>query len=111
LISVSSTTQESVSSVWTCELRSCVVPYHSVSASVGLHHIVHHQSFPLTLNLAQQLNHHPNPTDPSFVVMGRPGMRVARKKAKVGRVGSPHKVRPENTISWFKQRFDGIVAR
>ena len=46
-----------------------------------------------------------------FVVMGRPGMRVARRKAKTGRVGSPHKVRPEQTIAWFKQRFDGIVAR
>lgn len=46
-----------------------------------------------------------------YVIMGRPGMRVARRKQKVGRVGAPHKVRPEQTVSWFKQRFDGIVSR
>ena len=49
--------------------------------------------------------------DLSFVVMGRPGMRVARRKAKTGRVGFPHKVKPDQTIAWFKQRFDGIVSR
>lgn len=46
-----------------------------------------------------------------FVIMGRPGMRIARRKQKVGRVGAPHRVRPEQTVAWFKQRFDGIVAR
>ncbi|ODN85096.1 hypothetical protein, variant 1 [Cryptococcus amylolentus CBS 6039] len=68
-----------------------------------------------------------------FVVMGRPGMRVARRKHATAKVGSSHKVRPEQyvslslfslwprgrmkadavdrTVAWFKQRFDGIVAR
>merc|ERR1712166_1443659 len=41
-----------------------------------------------------------------YVVMGRPGLRVARRKAKTGRVGFPHKVKPEQTVAWFKQRFD-----
>ncbi|OCF33738.1 60S ribosomal protein L11 [Kwoniella heveanensis BCC8398] len=46
-----------------------------------------------------------------FVVMGRPGMRVAKRKHAVGRIGAQHKVRPEHTVAWFKQRFDGIVSR
>ncbi|KAK4684251.1 large subunit ribosomal protein L11e, partial [Tremellales sp. Uapishka_1] len=46
-----------------------------------------------------------------YVVMGRPGMRVARRKQKTGRVGFQHKVKPDQTVAWFKQRFDGIVAR
>ncbi|KAI8907761.1 60S ribosomal protein L11 [Powellomyces hirtus] len=44
-----------------------------------------------------------------YVVMGRPGHRIARKKHKAGRVGSPHKVNKEETVQWFKRRFDGIV--
>jgi len=44
-----------------------------------------------------------------FVVMGRPGMRVGRKKHCHGRVGFPHRVTKDETISWFKKRFDGIV--
>ena len=46
-----------------------------------------------------------------YVVMGRPGMRVAERKQKKARIGHQHKVRPEDTVSWFKTRFDGIVAR
>lgn len=44
-----------------------------------------------------------------YVVMGRPGMRVARRRAKKTRVGFTHKVRKEDTQSWFKTRFDGII--
>jgi len=44
-----------------------------------------------------------------FVVMGRPGGRVARRRAKHARVGFQHRVRKEDTIAWFKQRFDGII--
>lgn len=43
--------------------------------------------------------------------MGRPGARVARKKYKHGRIGFQHKVKKDETVSWFKQRFDGIVGR
>jgi len=46
-----------------------------------------------------------------YVVMGRPGMRVARRKRATAKVGAQHKVRPEHTVAWFKQRFDGIVMR
>ncbi|CED83331.1 60s ribosomal protein l11 [Phaffia rhodozyma] len=46
-----------------------------------------------------------------YVVMGRPGMRVAERKQQKARIGAQHKVKPEDVISWFKSRFDGIVAR
>ncbi|KAJ3037412.1 60S ribosomal protein L11 [Rhizophlyctis rosea] len=44
-----------------------------------------------------------------YVVMGRPGYRITRKKHKGGRVGSPHRVTKDDTIAWFKKRFDAIV--
>jgi len=44
-----------------------------------------------------------------YVVMGRPGARVTRRKAAKARIGFTHKVKKEDTQSWFKQRFDGII--
>ena len=44
-----------------------------------------------------------------YVVMARPGARVARRKCKTARVGFSHKVKKEDTQAWFKQRFDGII--
>jgi len=44
-----------------------------------------------------------------YVVMGRPGGRVARRRAKHARIGFSHRVKKEDTIAWFKQRFDGII--
>ncbi|EIW71002.1 hypothetical protein TREMEDRAFT_56289 [Tremella mesenterica DSM 1558] len=44
-----------------------------------------------------------------YVVMGRPGFRVGRRKQKTGRVGYSHKVKPEQTIAWCKQRFDAFI--
>lgn len=44
-----------------------------------------------------------------YVVMGRPGARVARRKHKTARVGFQHRIRKEDTMGWFKQRFDGII--
>jgi large subunit ribosomal protein L11e len=46
-----------------------------------------------------------------YVVMGRPGMRVAKKKTKNGRVGAPHRVNAEDTKQWFKKTFDGIIHK
>jgi large subunit ribosomal protein L11e len=46
-----------------------------------------------------------------YVVMGRPGKRVARKKAKSGRVGAPHRVTCDDTKEWFKKTFDGILHK
>ena len=44
-----------------------------------------------------------------YVVMGRPGARVARRKQKKARVGFQHRIKKEDTMGWFKQRFDGII--
>jgi len=46
-----------------------------------------------------------------YVVMGRPGFRVGRRKVKTARVGFPHRIQKEDTMAWFKQRFDGIIAK
>lgn len=46
-----------------------------------------------------------------YVVMGRKGMRIARRKRKVGRVGFPHRVTKDETINWYKKRFDGLVSK
>jgi large subunit ribosomal protein L11e len=44
-----------------------------------------------------------------YVVMGRPGNRVARRKRVKSTVGVKHKVGKEESIKWFQKRFDGIV--
>lgn len=46
-----------------------------------------------------------------FVVMGRPGQRVTRRRRAVGRVGKSHKCTKEDSIQWYKQTFDGIVLQ
>jgi len=45
-----------------------------------------------------------------YVVMGRPGARVARRKRAKARIGAPHRVTKEDSQAWFKQRFDGILS-
>ena len=44
-----------------------------------------------------------------YVVMGRPGARVARRKQQRSTIGFPHRVKKDDTMAWFKQRFDGII--
>jgi large subunit ribosomal protein L11e len=44
-----------------------------------------------------------------YVVMGRPGARVARRRQQKTRIGFSHRIRKEDTMAWFKQRFDGII--
>ncbi|OZJ06898.1 60S ribosomal protein L11-B [Bifiguratus adelaidae] len=44
-----------------------------------------------------------------FCVMNRPGARVARRKHAKAKVGHGHKVTKQETIAWFKSRFDGLV--
>ena len=45
-----------------------------------------------------------------YVVMGRPGNRVARRKTRKARVGAQHRVVKEETVQWFQKHFDGIVS-
>ena len=44
-----------------------------------------------------------------FVVVGRHGFRVSRRKDRKGRVGLHHKLCKEDTMKWFCQTFEGIV--
>lgn len=44
-----------------------------------------------------------------YVVMGRPGARVAKRKQRQSRIGFGHRVKKDDTMAWFKQRFDGII--
>lgn len=44
-----------------------------------------------------------------FVVLIRPGYRVARRKHKPGKIGIKHKVTKDDAINWFIQKYEGIV--
>lgn len=44
-----------------------------------------------------------------FVVLGRPGYRTSRKKAKAGRVGVNHRISKEASQKWFKSKFGGGI--
>ena len=46
-----------------------------------------------------------------FVVLIRPGYRVARRKFKTGTIGTRQKVTKDDAISWFQQKFEGIVLQ
>lgn len=60
--------------------------------------------------------HLPNPTHNAgiygmdfYVVLGRKGNRVARRKLRVGRVGASHRVTQKDAMEWFQQKFEGII--
>lgn len=44
-----------------------------------------------------------------YIVMGRPGNRVARRKRCQAKVGNFHKTSKDDTIAWFKQKYDADV--
>ncbi|EDQ92784.1 uncharacterized protein MONBRDRAFT_21009 [Monosiga brevicollis MX1] len=44
-----------------------------------------------------------------YVVMGRKGFRVARRKRKHSRVGAPHRIDKTDTMKWFQQQYDGVL--
>ncbi|KAK9352665.1 ribosomal protein L5 domain-containing protein [Lipomyces doorenjongii] len=44
-----------------------------------------------------------------YVCLARPGSRVARRKRASAKVGAQHKITREDTINWFKQKYDAIV--
>ena len=45
-----------------------------------------------------------------FVVLGRKGFRVAKRKIRNARVGIRHKLTQADSIKWFQQKYDGIVV-
>ncbi|CAM9010358.1 unnamed protein product [Wickerhamomyces anomalus] len=44
-----------------------------------------------------------------YVVMGRPGNRITRRKHAKAVVGNHHKTTKEDTVQWFKQKYDAEV--
>lgn len=44
-----------------------------------------------------------------YVVMGRPGFRVSRRKHAKATIGPKHRVTKVETVQWFQKRYDGIV--
>eukprot|EP01133_Synstelium_polycarpum_P011641 gene11641-13593_t len=44
-----------------------------------------------------------------FVVLTRPGFRVARKKRCSTKVGFQHRVTKADSLQWYKETFDGIL--
>ncbi|KAF7315368.1 Eukaryotic translation initiation factor 3 subunit C [Mycena indigotica] len=44
-----------------------------------------------------------------YVVMGRPGARVAKRRQQKARIGFQHRVKKDDTMAWFKSRFEGII--
>ncbi|EXF83340.1 ribosomal L5P family protein [Colletotrichum scovillei] len=44
-----------------------------------------------------------------YVCMTRKGERVGTRRRCKGRIGSGHRIKRDETVKWFKSRFDGIV--
>ena len=44
-----------------------------------------------------------------YVVLARPGFRVARRKHCTSRVGAPHRISVDDSKNWYKERFEGII--
>jgi large subunit ribosomal protein L11e len=44
-----------------------------------------------------------------YVVLIRPGYRVAKRKIRPGRIGTKHRVTKDDAIKWFQDKYEGIV--
>merc|ERR1712169_121467 len=44
-----------------------------------------------------------------YCCMTRPGERVTRRLRMKSSIGASHRIKRDETVKWFKQRFDGIV--
>lgn len=45
-----------------------------------------------------------------YVVLARPGFRVARRKHATGRIGSHHRISKLEAQKWFVQKWEGVLA-
>ncbi len=46
-----------------------------------------------------------------FVVLGRAGLRVSRRKHQRNRVGHPHRLTKEDAMKWFVAKYDGTFKK
>ena len=44
-----------------------------------------------------------------YVILARPGLHVAKRKYRPGRIGNSHKVTKGDAIKWFKDKYEGLV--
>ncbi|CAH3159660.1 unnamed protein product [Porites evermanni] len=44
-----------------------------------------------------------------YVVLGRPGFNVSKRKRKQSRIGFKHLITKEEAMKWFQQKYDGIL--
>merc|ERR1711893_571936 len=44
-----------------------------------------------------------------FVVLERPGQRIARRRRCQSRIGAPHRLSKEDAQKWFQVKYDGIL--
>lgn len=45
-----------------------------------------------------------------YVMLGRAGFRVARRKHTTSRIGANHRISKPEAQEWFKQKFEGILS-
>ena len=45
-----------------------------------------------------------------FVVMGRAGTRVSRRRRQASKIGVGHKVSKDESMKWFQQKYEGIIT-
>merc|ERR1711970_894092 len=44
-----------------------------------------------------------------YVVLGRPGMNVLKKKRCTGTIGFPHRLVKDDAMKWFQTKYDGVI--
>jgi len=44
-----------------------------------------------------------------YVVLGRPGYRISRRKHATNKVGKLHRVTKDECMKWFEEKYEGII--
>jgi len=44
-----------------------------------------------------------------YVVLGRPGYNVPKKRRAYGAIGFQHRVTKDDSMKWFQQKYDGVI--
>jgi large subunit ribosomal protein L11e len=44
-----------------------------------------------------------------YVVLGRAGFDIGKRKHKKARMGASHKITKDEAIKWFQQTYDGVI--
>ena len=44
-----------------------------------------------------------------YVVLGRNGFDISKRKHKKARIGASHRISKDEAIKWFQQTYDGVI--